>query len=177
MRRFLLPSLLFLIASVDRCLAEDIADVIAARDLSNFADGDVVAIRLAPNGHHLPWSITFRHDGSVHAQYGALAGDGASQPKNSVDFGALLQAVERLKYDKRQAEMSWIVLHRKGQTTATSFSLRDDTLFRYFIASFEKTWKPDLYGLKRFDQLLESHPFYDDEETRTKSTQKFRPED
>jgi len=176
MQRSSIALVALLIVSIGTCFAEDIADVIAAHDLSNFADGEVVSILLIPQGR-LPWGITFRPDGSIHAQYGALGGDGASQPKNSVDFGALLQAVERLKCEKHQTGMSWIALHRKGQTTATSFSLSDDTLFRYFIASFEKTWKPDPDGLKRFGKLLASHPFYDDEETHPKTSQESWLED
>jgi len=177
MQRISIALIAFSMVSVSACFAEDIADVIAAHNqyLSNLADGEVVSIILHPHG--LAWSITFRPNGSVHAQYGATLGDGASQAKGTVDFDALLQAVERLKIDKRQAKFSQVAVCRKGQTTVASFSLRDDTLFRYLIASFENTWMPDLHGLRRFGKLLESHPFYDDDKTRTKSTQESRRED
>jgi hypothetical protein len=158
MRSFLISLMAFAVVSV----GPPLADNIAVQNRPLVADGQAIVIQLIRKSG---WIITFRPDGSVHTQYGAHAGDGASQPIGSVNFGALLKAVERLKSDKRVAGTSQVAVHRKGETTSTAFYLKDDTLFRYLITSFEDTWHPDLRG-KRFGKLLELYPVYDSDEAR-----------
>jgi hypothetical protein len=104
------------------------------------------------------WIIRFRPDGSAHAQYGSGLGDAAKLPKGSVDFGSLLKAAYRLKSDKGLEQLSTISVSFKDGTN-TAFSVKDDTLFRYLIDSFDKKWEPELGGT-RFDTLRRKYPIY-----------------
>jgi hypothetical protein len=111
------------------------------------------------------WTIHFFPDGRAHAQYGALAGDGASVPEGTVAFDALVAAVQRLRVEKRVHEDTQVAVRRKGDTSARSFYISDDNLFRYLVASFRGKWRQDLGGT-RFQELLKSHPIYPDDDSR-----------
>src|SRR3989338_9321656 len=47
------------------------------------------------------WIVDFYPDGRVHAQWGSLPGDGASTPRGTVRFEALLAARQRLHVEGR----------------------------------------------------------------------------
>jgi len=130
------------------------------RFLASAVDGQAVEIALTRL--RAGWFIYFQPDGSVRATYGSGPG-GASQPKGSVDFDALLKAVKRLKSDKNTSGATQDGIVRKGKTTFISFQLKDDTLFRYLIESFEDTWKADRAGM-RFRELLDGHPIFESEQ-------------
>ncbi len=109
------------------------------------------------------WILEFFSDGSAHAHYGALPGDGASLPPGAVIFDALLDAVRRLRLEKEGRSDTQVAVRRKGSSTSSAFYVSDDTLFRYLVASFRGKWKPD--G-PRFAQLLNSSPIYPPEKER-----------
>jgi hypothetical protein len=111
------------------------------------------------------WTIHFYPDGRAHAQYGSLPGDGASIPEGTVAFDALLAAVRQLRVEKRVNEDTQVAVRRKGGTSARSFYVSDDTLFRYLVASFRGKWRQDRGGT-RFHEILKSHPIYPDDESR-----------
>jgi hypothetical protein len=111
------------------------------------------------------WILTFHKDGRVHAQYGSTFGDGASVPRGTVTFDALLAAVGRLRVDKRVNESTQVAIRRKGEASTTAFYISDDTLFRYLVASFRDKWQQDAGGTT-FQELLTSHPIYSEDESR-----------
>ena len=104
------------------------------------------------------WLLTFKPDGSVHAQYGSTLGDGASVPAGTVDFLALLDDFKRLQTDER-LKTAQVAIQYEGQTSTTAFSLRDDTLLRNMMNSFRNDWQPDPGG-NRFHQLLKKYPLF-----------------
>jgi hypothetical protein len=128
------------------------------RETSQLVEGETIGVHLStPSG----WSIVFHRNGSVSAQYGSLPGDSATQPKGTVDFAALLKAVERLRSEHNTGG-SQVGIHRKGTTSTTASYLKDDTLFRYLIASYSDTWKQTSFG-DRFEELLKKNPIYEDD--------------
>ena len=103
------------------------------------------------------WIVDFYPDGRVHAQWGSLPGDGASTPKGTVRFDALLAALERLRVERRIDGGTQVAVLREQETTTTAFYVSDDTLFRYLVASFSDKWTQDEGGT-RFQELLKMHP-------------------
>ena len=103
------------------------------------------------------WIVDFYPDGRVHAQWGSLPGDGASTPKGTVRFDALLAVLQRLRVERRSDGGTQVAVHRERETTATAFYVSDDTLLRYLVASFSDKWTQDEGGT-RFHELLKMHP-------------------
>lgn len=108
------------------------------------------------------WIVDFYPDGRVHAQWGALPGDGASVPKGTVRFDALLAAIRRLRVETKVENGTQVVVLEEREPSATAFYISDDTLFRYLMASFNDKWAQDAGGT-RFHELLKTYPIYPDD--------------
>ena len=111
------------------------------------------------------WIVDFYPDGRVDAQWGSLPGDGASVPKGTVRFDALLAAIRRLRVETKTGRGTQVAVVGAREPSATAFYVSDDTLFRYLMASFGDKWTQDAGGT-RFHELLEMYPFYPAEESR-----------
>lgn len=128
---------------------------------SNPTGGSAQALQITIFIRH-GWIVDFYPDGRVHAQWGSLAGDGASLPEGTVSFDALLAAVRRLRVETKTDHGTQVAVLGAGETSTTAFYVSDDTLFRYLTASFSGKWKQDAGGT-RFHELLRIHPIYADE--------------
>jgi sugar diacid utilization regulator len=106
------------------------------------------------------WYLRFFPDGSAQAQYESGLADGANITKGTVHFGALVNAAERLKSDQQADRVSQVSVHFKNETQKAYF-LKDDTLFRYLIDSFDGQWQQE-FGIERFQQLRRQYPIYKD---------------
>ena len=113
------------------------------------------------------WNVTFYPDGRAFALYGSR-GLGGYLPKGTVKFDALLAAVRTLKGKPGIACTTEVVVWPKNVTSTTSFTISDDTLFRYLIASFADKWedKDQRPVGEEFRKLLKKYPIYPDESNR-----------
>lgn len=111
-----------------------------------------------------PWRVSFYPDGRVFALYGSRE-LGGYLPKGTVNFDALLVAVRKLKGKPGNGCTTEVVVWRKNETSTTSFTVSDDTLFRYLVASFEAKWqdRDERPVGERFRGLLKMYPIYPDE--------------
>jgi len=127
------------------------------------------------------WSISFFPDGSVQAQYGCLAGDGALLPAGSVDFKALVRCTSMLRDPAPRLPpletTSQVAFHDGTETSGIAFCLTNDVLYRYLIQSFSGKWQ-ERFGFtlsgnwqesgfgrsgtlsQRMDKLLEEFPVF-----------------
>jgi hypothetical protein len=134
-------------------------DVPAERPVTTVDASNVVELWLRPP-RQSGWYLRFFPDGSAQAQYGSGLADGANLPKGTVHFGALVNAAERLKSDQQADRASQVSVHFKNETQ-TAYFLRDGTLFRYLIESFDGKWQQE-FGIERFQQLRRQYPIYKD---------------
>jgi hypothetical protein len=103
------------------------------------------------------WIVEFHPDGRAHAQWGSLPGDGASVPTGTVDFGRLLETLERLRVETRVEGGLQVAIHRRGETSATAFHVSDAAPLRSLIASLRDKWRQDAGGA-RFHELVRRQP-------------------
>jgi hypothetical protein len=125
-----------------------------------FAPTQVLKITVLPTHG---WILDLYPDGRVHAQWGSLSGDGASVPKGTVRFDALLASVRRLRVDTKVDGGTQIAIVEAQESSATAFYVSDDTLFRYLVSSVSDKWMQDAGGV-RFHELLKMHPIYPGDE-------------
>lgn len=134
-------------------------------------EATVTEVSVVPQSEHF-WFLKFLPDGSVHAQYGSNFGDNGWMPAGTVDFDALVRAIQRLRSDEPVEGGTQAALHEKGKQSATAFYLRDDTLLRYLVDAFQDQWRSGLIvdeaaepagSDSRFAELLRLRPIYMDE--------------
>lgn len=103
------------------------------------------------------WSIEFKPDGSVHAQYGSLPGDEADLPAGTVDFKSLVSCTRTLRASAGRSGRSQVIVYDGTDASRTAFYLRDDTLYVYLLSSFAAMWTPRCPS-DRFEKLINAHP-------------------
>lgn len=130
---------------------------LAAATDSDVHPGEILGIHVMPHIGQSGWIIEFKHDGSVRVQYGSGPFDNLSMPKGTVHFPALIDAMERLRSDKKIDGGAQTSFARRGESSSTSFYLKDDTLLRYLIDSFAGKWHANN---ERALSLLKSHPIF-----------------
>ena len=118
------------------------------------------------------WSISFFPDGSVQAQLGCMAGDGASLPPGSVDFEALVRCTAMLRDPSPRLppleSTSQVGFHDGTERSGIAFCLTDDVLYRYLIQSFSGKWQDSGFDFagkwqqsgRRMDKLLKDFPIF-----------------
>lgn len=118
------------------------------------------------------WGIRFFPEGDGRVQYGALPQHGAQLSAGTVDFPALIKAIQRLKINSKKKKPNHIcaAIGYKGEDYSPGFHLRDDTLIRYLVDSFGNRYVAGNFGNdlqprlknKVFFDLLKDHPYFPD---------------